>query len=47
MPKIKITIEIEPEDADPDDPTGVTEEMLDRILEACMGLGDDLEVGPA
>ena len=45
--KIIITMNVDPDYADPEHPMGVTEQGYDRITEALAELGTDIEVEQA
>ena len=45
--RIEITLEVEPEDQDPNDDTGLTEAAFDRFMDALSGLGDNVKIQKA
>jgi hypothetical protein len=45
--RIEITLEVDPEDADPSDSTGLTESAFNRFMDALSGLGDDVKIQKA
>lgn len=42
--KIYITLEVDDEIADPDDETGVTSEAFDRLFDALMHFGTEIDI---
>lgn len=45
--KIQITFEIAEEAADEDDDTGVSNDTFDYLMDALMGIGDDIQIEKA